>query len=73
MYKETKLSLAIRVALAKCNNSRSWLAREAGISRPYVSRLCSDTDPATPSLSLVDSICKAVDMPMSEFIKGGEE
>lgn len=61
---------ALRVILAKNHRSQSWLARETGKDRTYISKLCNNE--RVPSFGLIDDICKVFDVPVSEFMKGGE-
>lgn len=61
---------ALRVILAKNNRSQNWLAKEVGKSRPYICKLCNNE--RVPSFGLIDDICKVFDVPVSEFMKGGE-
>lgn len=61
---------ALRVILAKENKSQAWIARQIGVSRPYVSSLYNANK--LPSLGTVKKVCDVFGVPVSAFIKGGE-
>ncbi len=61
---------AFRVALAKKNTSQSEISRQVGKSRFHISNICNEN--STPSWELISDVCEALDIPASEFIKGGE-
>ena len=71
MYVNADIGQAVRVSLAKTMRSQNWLSKEVEKSRGYISLICNNH--RIPSIELTKLICKALDMPMSEFIKGGEE
>jgi DNA-binding Xre family transcriptional regulator len=65
------LGRGIRVMLARRNISQTRLAREVGVSRPYMSSLC--TNNKTPSFGLLESISLSLGCEMWEIIKESAE
>ena len=61
---------SIRVSLAKENKKQTWLANELGVSRAYVSALC--TGEKRPSMDKMTVIANVFHVSVSEFIKRGE-
>ena len=72
MVEKTNTALALRLALARGQKSQAWLSRETGLSRTYICSLCSDEDPARPSIEAAERICDALGIKMSAFFKDGE-
>ena len=73
MADKTNTALALRLALAREQRSQAWLSRTTGLSRTYICSLCSDDDPARPSLEAAERICEALEIKISDFFKEGEE
>lgn len=65
------IAVSIRVWIAKRNTSQTKLAKKVGVTRPYMSSLC--TGGKIPSTGLIERISKALDIEVSELIKAGEE
>ena len=65
------LGKGIRVMLAIRNVSQTKLAKEVGVTRPYMSSLC--TSNKTPSFGLLESISLSLGCEMSEIIKESEK
>lgn len=66
-------ALALRVILAKKRKSQAWLARETGLTRSYISNLCNPEMKCRPSFDAAERFSAALEVPLSEFIRGGEE
>jgi hypothetical protein len=62
--------LCLRVALAKKGRSQNWLHKETGKSREFINNICKEK--RCPSVRTINTFCSALDMCMSDFIKGGE-
>ena len=65
------ISLAFRVSLARQQVSQSELARRVQATRPFICSICNGD--RQPSLDMMVKVAKALDMKLSEVIKGGEE
>ena len=63
------ISKSIRLSLAFKGHSRKWLAGKMGVSQQEISRICMAGKCGTDRLQ---SICKVLDTPVSDFIKLGE-
>lgn len=63
------LGKAIRVMIARASTSQNKLSKAVGVTRSYMSSLCSDTHPAIPSLPLLEEMCHELDCKMSDLIK----
>ena len=61
---------SIRVSLAMENKKQTWLANELGVSRAYVSALC--TGVKRPSMDKMTVIANVFGISVSEFVKRGE-
>lgn len=63
------LGLAIRVMIAKRKVSQTSLAKEVGVTRPYMSSLCNND--RIPSFGLLEKVSVALDCELWELIKEG--
>ncbi len=61
------LGKGIRVMLAKRNISQTKLAKQVGVTRPYMSSLCNNE--RVPSFGLLEKISNALDCELWELIK----
>ena len=61
---------SIRVGMAHLNKNKVWLAKELGVSKQYVSAICSGVD--VPSTDRIEELAKLFNASVSEFIKWGE-
>lgn len=61
---------AINKALGRAGKSQYWLARELGVSQPYVTKMANGA--TVPSIAKTELIAKKLDMSLSDFIKLGE-
>lgn len=61
---------SIRVALAKHDINQTELARQMGVSRAYINRLCGKE---TAPMGSASKIAKHFGMKVSEFIALGED
>lgn len=62
---------AIRHALAHSGQNKTWLAKELGVTNPFITALTKGATP--PSLEMFQRIADAVGVPFSQMAKWGEE
>lgn len=63
-------STALNEALKVAGKSQYWLARELGVSEPYVSKISNGS--TVPSIAKTGLIAATLEMSLSEFIALGE-
>ncbi len=65
------IKLSLSIALAKRQKTQAWLADELNTSMSYISNVKNGS--ISPSIERLQSICKALDMKVSEFVALGED
>lgn len=73
-YKEVESTFnfanALNKALDSSKKSQYWLAKELGVSQPYVTKMASGA--TVPSIAKTEMIAATLELSLSEFIKLGE-
>ena len=64
------IAQAIRVGLARANETNQWLASEIGCSPQFVSYMRNGQ--RVPSMERIEDIALTFDVPVSEFMFWGE-
>jgi transcriptional regulator with XRE-family HTH domain len=66
-----RLGKAIKIALIKQERTQNWLAKELGVSRPYLSAICGDHK--NVSIKKAEFIAGKLGMKLSELVALAEE
>lgn len=61
---------ALNQAMAKAGKTQYWLAKELGVSQPYVTKMA--TGATVPSIAKTELIASILGFSLSDFIKLGE-
>ena len=64
------IAKSIRVGIARLNKNKAWLAKELGVSKQYVSAICSGVD--VPSTDRIQELARLFNVDVSVFIGWGE-
>lgn len=64
------IAKSIRVSLAASRKNQTWLAKELGVTKSYVSGLCSGA--IGVSTDRLEQLAGVFGLKVSEFIKWGE-
>ena len=64
------IAKSIRVGMAHLNKNKVWLTKELGVSKQYVSAICSGVN--VPSTDRIEELAKLFNVEVSAFISWGE-